>query len=95
MENLGDDSDFLVTEFTWNDQPRINVGTIKNFQISQIAAKHLAHLGECCLNFIQCNSVFQEKYRIVLSPENGDWNLYLHLDPIAWFDALIWIKNET
>src|ERR1043165_2972110 len=45
-------------------------------------------MGEECLDFIK-GPVFQEKYRIELSPEEGLWKLYLHLDPMAWFDALM------
>jgi len=95
IENIGEDGGLRINEFVWDDQPRINVGTIENFQEPKIAAKHLAYMGKCCLDFIRSNRVFQEKYRIVLSPKGGNWNLYLHLDPVAWFDALIWIKNEA
>src|SRR4051794_15775489 len=92
LENLSEDGNFQVEEFTWDTKPKINVGTIENFQEQpEIAAKHLSFMGKHCLKFIESNPVFQEKYRVVLSPENGVWNLYLHLDPVAWFDALIWM----
>ncbi|GBB90250.1 hypothetical protein RclHR1_17130002 [Rhizophagus clarus] len=51
-------------------------------------------MGEKCLDFIKSNPVFQEKYRIELSSEKGLWK-YLHLDPVAWFDALMSRENET
>src|SRR5688500_15358968 len=90
LENLGEDNSFHIEEFIWDNRPRIRVGTIENFQDEpRIAAKHVSFMGEKCLDFIKNNPVFQEKYRIELSPEEGLWNLYLHLDPVAWFDALM------
>lgn len=53
-------------------------------------------MGEKCLDFIKSNPIFQEKYRIELAPdEKGLWKLHLHLDPVAWFDALNSLPNET
>ena len=82
LENLEDlddsnsfaDLDFHIGEFIWDNKPRIHVGTIENFQDEpKIAAKHLSFMGEKCLDFIQNNPVFQEKYRIELFLEEGLW----------------------
>ncbi|CAG8617030.1 3469_t:CDS:2 [Funneliformis mosseae] len=96
LENLREDGGFQIEEFIWDNKPRIHVGTIENFQDEpKIAAKRVSFMGEKCLDFIKSNPVFQEKYRIELSPEEGLWKLYLHLDPVAWFDALMSRPNET
>ena len=81
------------------DTPRIKVGSVKlkTRDYDKLALK-IAKLGKACLDIITSHRVFKEKYRIVLSSENDDddvWNLYLHVDPVAWFDALIWIKHKT
>ncbi|RIA95064.1 hypothetical protein C1645_873026 [Glomus cerebriforme] len=63
--------------------------------MNQKLRQNMSFMGEKCLDFIQNNPIFQEKYRIELSPEDGLWNLYLHLDPVAWFDALMSRQNEN
>lgn len=52
-------------------------------------------MREKCLDFIDNNSSFQEKFVIKLVPNKTNWKLCLHLDSIAWFDTLISQPDES
>src|SRR6266542_4807613 len=97
LANLGEGDEFQIEEFTWDIKPTIDVGTIENFQGQpKLAAKKSSFMGKKCIDFIKSNPIFQEKYRIELVPDKEErWKLHLHLDPMAWFDALISRQNET
>lgn len=77
-------------ELMWKEQPVVYVGTVGYIQEedSEDVAMKLSNLGEQCLTFINNHSRFKEKYRIEIRPVENEWKLYLHLDPVAWFDAL-------
>ncbi|RGB22566.1 hypothetical protein C1646_677744 [Rhizophagus diaphanus] len=76
--------------FDWKESPYIFVGALEDFEDDQsTAAINMVYLGEKCLDFIEKNRSFGRKYRIELRPNKSQWNLYLHIDSVAWFDALI------
>jgi hypothetical protein len=81
--------------FDWNESSYILVGTLEDFEDdSTVAAKNMAYLGRQSIKFIESHHLFGKQYRIELRPNQSKWNLYLHIDSVAWFDALI-MKNYT
>ncbi|RUS23329.1 hypothetical protein BC937DRAFT_87340 [Endogone sp. FLAS-F59071] len=79
------------------DWPMIKIGKVDivNGVLSETATK-IANMGKESLNFIEkCTNTFGHAYRIELLPQSNAsteaaalWEFQLHLDPVAWFDAI-------
>lgn len=84
-------------ELFWGDRPLIKIGEVDivNGDISEVATK-IANMGKESLKFIEKHiNMFGHAYRIELLPQSNAstetmalWEFQLHLDPVAWFDAI-------